>query len=77
MRLLVTRPREALWRREQALLEQMDAIAEAARRHFPDAKARHLIDWLRKSMCLDLPPFGQWSSGPPAVWERAAGADFH
>ena len=60
---------QALWRREQALLEQMEAIAEAAR-HLPDAKALHLIDWIRKSLCPGLPPFGRGSSGPPAVWNE-------
>ena len=46
---------EALWRREQALLDQMQEIAEAAR-HLPDAKVRRLIDWIRENLCPDLPP---------------------
>jgi superfamily II DNA or RNA helicase len=60
---------QALWRREQVLLEQMEEIAEAVRR-LPDAKARRLIDWIRESMCPDLPAFGHWSNGPPAVWNE-------
>jgi superfamily II DNA or RNA helicase len=60
---------QALWHREQALLEQMEGIAEASR-HLPDAKARRLIDWIRTEMCFGLPAFGQGSSGPPAIWNE-------
>ena len=48
---------EALWCREQALLEEMEEIAESTR-HLPDAKTRCLIDWIRESLCPELPPFG-------------------
>jgi superfamily II DNA or RNA helicase len=58
---------EAHWRREQALLDQMQAIAEAAR-HVPDAKLRRLIDWMRANLCPGLPPFGKAVSGPAAEW---------
>ena len=61
-----SRPRdasaEALWRREQALLDQMQEIAEKTR-HLPDAKTRRLIDWIRENLCPDLPPFGQAADG--------------
>ena len=59
--------RAALWRREQQLLDRMQAIAEAAR-HRPDAKTRRLIDWIRERMCPDLPPFGGRPTGPPPRW---------
>ncbi|MFZ5439847.1 MAG: DISARM system SNF2-like helicase DrmD, partial [Myxococcota bacterium] len=42
---------------ERALLEQMSAIAEAAR-HEPDAKVRRLVDWVR-SNCLDGDRWGE------------------
>ncbi len=53
---------EALWRQEQALLDQMQEIAEKTR-HLPDAKTRRLIDWIRENLCPDLPPFGQGAEG--------------
>jgi len=58
---------EAFWRQEQALLEQMQEIAEKTR-HLPDAKARRLIDWIRENLCPDLPPFGKHPSGTPPKW---------
>ena len=58
---------EALWRREQALLDQMEAVAEKTR-HLPDAKTRRLIDWIRETLCPDLPPFGQPRHGEPPAW---------
>ena len=59
-----------LWRREQALLDRMEAIAERAR-HVPDTKTLRLIDWIREEMCPELPPFGQPPpSGPPRWNER-------
>ena len=39
-----------LWRREQALLDRMEAIAERAR-HVPDTKTLRLIDWIRDETC--------------------------
>ena len=61
---------EALWRREQALLDQMQAIAEEAR-HLPDAKIRRLIDWIRENLCPDLPPFGQAAArAAPPQWNN-------
>ena len=64
-------PRDAAaelhWRREQALLDQMQAIADASR-HVPDAKLRRLIDWMRANLCPGLPPFGKAASGPAAKW---------
>ena len=61
------RARVELWRREQELLDRMQAIAERAR-HQPDAKTRRLIDWIRERMCPDLPPFGSRPAGPPPAW---------
>ena len=66
-------PRDAaahtLWRREQALLDRMQEIAERTR-HLPDAKTRRLIEWIRENLCLDLPPFGQAHKGPPPRWNN-------
>ena len=59
----------ALWRREQALLDQMQEIAERSR-HLPDAKTRHLLDWIREHLCPGLPAFGKPASGPPAAWRE-------
>src|SRR5579862_513165 len=58
---------EALWRREHALLNRMQAIAEQSR-SLPDAKVRYLIDWIREHLCPALPAFGQLPSGKPATW---------
>ena len=58
-----------LWRREQALLDRMEAIAERAR-HVPDAKTLRLIDWIRDEMCPELPPFGQSPRGRPPRWNE-------
>jgi superfamily II DNA or RNA helicase len=58
---------EALWRREQALLDRMQEIAEK-NRHLPDAKTRYLIDWIRTHLCPDLPPFGERPRGAPPKW---------
>jgi len=66
-------PRDAAaiahWRREQALLDQMQAIAEASR-HLPDAKMRRLIDWMRSNLCPDLPLFGKAAVGPAPKWNN-------
>ncbi len=55
---------QQLWRKEQALLEEMQKIADASR-HDPDAKTRLLIDWIRKNLCTGLPPFGEEAKGTP------------
>jgi hypothetical protein len=60
---------EALWRREQALLDRMQKIAEETR-HLPDAKTRALINWIREHLCPDLPPFGEGQRGPSPQWEN-------
>ena len=60
---------EALWRREQLLLDHMQAIAEKTR-HLPDAKASRLIEWIRENLCPELPPFGQRTDGSPAKWNN-------
>lgn len=48
----------ALWRREQALLERMQTIADEHRSE-PDAKVLYLIGWIRENLCPGLPPFGE------------------
>ena len=58
---------DGLWQREQALLDRMQAIAEAAR-YLPDAKTRYLIEWIRERLCPGLPPFGQPAKRTPAAW---------
>jgi superfamily II DNA or RNA helicase len=60
---------EALWRRELALIDQMQTIAEETR-HPPDAKTRRLIDWIRENLCPELPPFGQQTRGAPPKWNN-------
>lgn len=60
---------EILWQREQALLDQMQQIAEESR-YQPDAKMRALIDWIRSNMCPDLPPFGKGSKGAAHKWNN-------
>ena len=61
--------RAALWESEQALLAEMQAIAEEAR-HAPDAKTRCLVDWIRANQCPDLPPFGKRPAGGPPTWNN-------
>jgi len=58
---------EALWRREQAILDRMQDIAESTR-HLPDAKVRRLLDWIRANLCPDLPPFGKRPAGAAPRW---------
>jgi SNF2 family DNA or RNA helicase len=60
---------EKLWLHEKTLLDQMQAIAEKAR-YQPDAKVRELIDWIRKNLCPNLPPFGKRSPGPSPQWNN-------
>jgi len=60
---------EQMWRREQALLDGMQAIAEQTR-HLPDAKTSKLIDWIRDNLCLGLPAFGRAPKGPPPEWNN-------
>lgn len=59
---------EALWRQEQALLQQMQDIAEAARGR-PEAKLSALIDWIREHMVPDLAAFGE-RPGRTARWNN-------
>ncbi len=58
---------ESLWRREQALLDRMQEVAERGR-YAPGAKTHALIDWIREHLCPSLPPFGKRHKGPPARW---------
>ena len=55
--------------REQALLAEMETIAERSRQ-LPDYKTLRLIDWIREHLCPGLPPFGQRATGAPATWEN-------
>ena len=57
----------ALWEREQALLREMQKVADDAR-HKPDAKTLHLIDWIRAHQCPELPPFGKRPPGRAPAW---------
>lgn len=60
---------EALWRQEQALLNEMHEIAEK-NRYLPDAKTRRLIDWIRQNLCPGLPPFGMKALSPAPKWNN-------
>jgi superfamily II DNA or RNA helicase len=60
---------EALWRREQSILDRMQEIAERSR-HLPDAKVRRLIDWIRENLCPGLPLFGASRKGPVPEWNN-------
>ena len=64
-------PDESLWQRETALLDRMEQIAAQARGR-PDAKTRHLVDWIRKNLCPDLPPLGLAlpPGAPPPHWNN-------
>ena len=57
----------AAWDAIEAKLAQMAEVAERHRRE-PDAKLRHLFQWIRANMCPGLPPFGTLPSGPRATW---------
>jgi superfamily II DNA or RNA helicase/DNA-binding transcriptional regulator YiaG len=60
---------QALWRREQALLNQMQEIAEK-NRHLVDNKTQRLLDWIRENLCPELAAFGQQSKEAPAKWNN-------
>ena len=45
---------ETLWRKEQALLDQMEQVADTARGR-RDAKIRALIDWINDNLCPGRP----------------------
>jgi superfamily II DNA or RNA helicase len=60
---------EAMWKREQALLNRMQEIAEN-HRYQVDAKTLRLIDWVREHMCPDLPPFGIKPKGKAPRWNN-------
>jgi superfamily II DNA or RNA helicase len=57
------------WAKEQALLDRMQEVAEAARFQ-PDAKLSYLIDWIRENLCPGLPPFGEAAAGSPPPWNE-------
>ena len=58
---------DALWAREQELLDAMQEIAQASR-YEPDAKLLALIDWIREHQCPGLPEFGRAPKGEPPAW---------
>ena len=58
---------DALWAREQELLEAMEQIAQDSR-YQPDAKLLALIDWIREHQCPGLPEFGRAPYGQPPAW---------
>ena len=60
---------EAIWNQEQALLDEMQALADRSR-HVPDAKTLALLEWIRKSMCPKLAPFGQPQPNPAPTWNN-------
>lgn len=53
--------------RERELLDSMEQISGAARGQ-PDARVRHLIEWIRQHMCADVRLSGERSSASGAVW---------
>lgn len=59
----------ALWKREQALLDEMQRIADATR-HLPDAKLRRLLNWIRQNLCPGLPEYGAPVKGAPPKWNH-------
>jgi superfamily II DNA or RNA helicase len=53
---------------EVRLLDEMTRIAEEAR-GLPDARVRHLLDWIRDHLCPALPrPGDPVPAGPPPEW---------
>ena len=54
---------------ERALLDRMDAIANAAR-GLADARVRHLVAWLREHLCPGIRLPGQDSPQPGAAWSN-------
>ena len=62
---------EALWRREQTLLDQMQEVAEESR-HLPDAKTRRLIDWIREISAPSCRPSEKGRWGHPRSGATAA-----
>jgi hypothetical protein len=55
------------WDAIEAKLAEMADVADRHRRG-PDAKARHLVGWIRDNLCPGLPPFGTMPAGPRAKW---------
>ena len=60
---------QALWRREQALLDRMQSVAEATR-HLPDAKVMRMLDWIRDNLCPELPRLGNRPTGNAPAWNE-------
>jgi superfamily II DNA or RNA helicase len=58
---------EDLWKREQAILDRMQDVAERAR-YEPDPKIRRLVEWIRDELCPGLPPLGSRVQGDTPKW---------
>ncbi len=59
---------ESLFKKEQALLDEMTRIADSAR-HLPDARVRRLLEWIGEHLCPGLKAFGaSASSEAPLQW---------
>jgi len=54
---------------EERILNDMEAIAEQAR-GLPDARIRHLVEWIRENMCPGVRIPGQSSPKPGASWNH-------
>ena len=64
---------EALWRREQALLDRMERVADAARGR-PEAKTWKLIRWITEHLC----PTGRWNDRRVLIFtENVVGTKRH
>ena len=70
------RERAVLWRREQQLLDRMQALADKAR-HQPDAKTRRLIDWIRERMLPGPAAVRQSTRRLAAALERSSRPHLH
>ena len=58
---------EALWAREQSLLDQMQEIAEAAEFQ-PDEKIKKLVAWIQENLCPGAPGVDGAEPTAPAPW---------
>lgn len=55
--------------REKALLDDMQKIAEQGR-GVPDARVRHLVEWIRQNMCSGVTLPGESRPKPDAEWSK-------
>jgi hypothetical protein len=59
-----SRGAKELFEQEQRLLDQMTEIAECAK-FLPDARVKKMVEWIRESMCPDLPLFRELPAKTP------------